>query len=164
MAPMRCSISRRRVEKARSNALGTPSSSAMPRRTWPEADTEGSGETGPEGGLVEEAGGPGVVVEEAGVGGGPGAVVALGHVGHQHVGVELGVARPRGPVREGGRHDPLGSDLAFAARTPADHEGVALEVAEGLGRPRPRARRAPSPRWPDPRARRGGRPTWGPTR
>ena len=97
-----------------------------------EAHAQGPGEAGTQGALVEETGGPGVAVEEAGVGSGPDAVDPFGHVGHQHMGVELGVARPRGPVREGGRHEPLGPDTGLAACAPADTEGMALEVAEGL--------------------------------
>ena len=72
-------------------------------------------------------------VEQPGVGGRPGAVHSLGGVGHQHVGVELGVPGPGGPVLEAGGDQALGLDPVLPAGAPPDPEGVPLEVAEGPG-------------------------------
>ena len=99
----------------------------------PEADPEALAQAMAEHGLVDEPGGAGVGVEESGVGCGPGAVAPPRHVGHQHVGVELGVPRSRGPVHEGGRHETVGADVTGAVAPPAQPQGVALEVAEGVG-------------------------------
>ena len=126
-----------------------------------EADTEGIGQAGPKGCLVEEPSRPGVEVEEAGIGCRPGTVLAEGRIGHQDVGVELGVTGPGGPVLEAGSDQPLRSDPALSAGPPADSEGIALQIAERVGdrfRVDPAGRR-PSP-WDHP-GRRGGRPTSG---
>ena len=89
---------------ARSSVASTPASSAAPRRTGPKRDPEGLDQPGAQRGLVDEAGGAGVEVESAGVGGRPAAVGTFDGVGHEHVGVELGIAGARGPVHEGGGH------------------------------------------------------------
>lgn len=62
----------------------------------------------PGGRLIEEASGAGVVVKQAVVGGRPDPVNPLGHIGNQHVGVELGIPRPRSPVGEPSRNESLG--------------------------------------------------------
>lgn len=73
-----------------------------------------------------------MAIDQAGVGNGPDALDPLGHICHQHVGVHLGVARPRRAMREGGRDEPFGADAGQAARDPTDTEDAALEVAKGL--------------------------------
>ena len=158
------SISRRRVEKARSTFLGIPSISAMPRSTGPKRTPRLLAEAGPQRGLVEEAGGAGMGVEEAGVGGRPGAVGPFGHVGHQHVGVELGVAGPRGAMHEGGGHHALAPPRARGPRDPDGAAGPGARGSRGPGRPPRRGRRGPGPSPRARRGRRGGRPIWGPRR
>ncbi len=113
--------------------MGTPSSSAMPRTAGAEADAERLAEAGAERRLVDEAGRASVDVDQAAVGGRPGAVVPLGHVGHQHVSVELGVTGPRGAMDEGGADESLRPDAAEPPGSPADEQRPALEVVESLG-------------------------------
>ena len=93
--------------KGAQHPLGHPLELGHAADRWAEADAERLAEAGPERRLVDEAGRAGVGVDQAGVGGRPGAVGPLRHIGHQHVGVELGVAGPRGAMDEGGADESL---------------------------------------------------------
>ena len=88
-----------------------------------EGDTEGLDQAGPERRLVDEACGPGVGIEPAGIGGRPAAVLAQHGIGGKDVGVKLGVAVARGAVDEGGAHQHSGCDPAQAVGAPAGEEG-----------------------------------------
>ena len=93
-------------------------------------DAQGFDQVGPERCLVDEAGGAGVKVQQARIGRGPPTVRSEDRIGGQHVGVQLGITVPRGPVNEGGRNQSGGLDPPLAAGAPAGHGGVALEVFE----------------------------------
>ena len=58
-------------------------------------------------GLVEVAGGLRVAIDRRVVEAGPAAIRPLGRVGHQDVGVELGVPGARGAVAEGGGEEAV---------------------------------------------------------
>jgi hypothetical protein len=84
-------MSARRVAKSRVTSSGTPSASADPFVTGPK-ETPRFDQPGTKGGLVDEASGAGMEVEQTGVGGRPAAVVTAHGIGHEHVGVQLRVA------------------------------------------------------------------------
>ena len=115
------------------HSLGHPLELGHAAGGQPEAHAERLPQPGAQGRLVHEAGRAGVDVDQAGVGGRPGAVVSHGDVGDQDVGVELGVAGARGAVHEGGADEPLRPDAAKPPGSPADAQRPALEVVEGLG-------------------------------
>ena len=57
----------------------------------------------------------------------------MDEVGHQHVGVQVGVTGPAGAVAEGRRDGARGADLVDTVGTSSSAEGVGLEVV-GDGR------------------------------
>jgi hypothetical protein len=98
-------MSARRVAKSRVTSSGTPSASADPFVTGPK-ETPRFDQPGTKGGLVDEASGAGMEVEQTAFGGRPAAVVAAHGVGHEDVGVELRVARPRRRCRKPAATNP----------------------------------------------------------
>ena len=92
-------------------------------------------------GFVEVAGGLGVQVQPPPIEGPPHAVGALGHVGHEHVGVEVRVPGPAGAVPERGGDQAVDLDLVDP-------------VLPGPGPGCARVRRRRTPRRPPPRAQR----------
>ena len=99
-------------------------------------DAEALGELVAQDRLVEEAGGAGVLVDERAVQRPEAAVDALGHVGHQQVGVEVGIAGPAGAVAERGHGQAVPADALGAGVAAPGHGRVLLEVGDGLGRGR----------------------------
>ena len=71
-------------------------------------------------------------VEQSGVGCRPAPVLGQYGVGHQHVRMELRIARARRPVAEGGADQAAGADAHLPAGSAPGLRGVALEVAEGV--------------------------------
>ena len=127
------SISARRLEKRRRRVGSEPDELGRTAGDGAEADAEGLDQIGPQRRLVDEAGRAGVEVEEPGVGGGPPAVRAEHHIGRQHVGMQLGIARSRSPVDEGGRHQSRRLDPTLAVVSAAGQRGMALEVGQPFG-------------------------------
>ena len=74
----------------------------MPLRTSCHSHPEAAAQLVAQMGLVDVAGGLGVVIDRRVVEPGPAAVRPLGRVGDQDVGVELGIAVARGAVGVGG--------------------------------------------------------------
>ena len=95
----------------------------MPLRRRLPLDAEAAGQLVAQVGLVDVAGGLGVVVDRRVVEAGPAAVRSLGRVGDEDVGVELGVAVARGAMEVGGGEeavalDELGLRRRAASSTP----------------------------------------------
>jgi hypothetical protein len=105
--------------------LGDPVANLLP------LGTEASDQPVAEQGLVEVAGGLGVLVDRGVVEAGPAPVRALGRVGDQHVGVELGVAGAGGAVAVGGGEVARALDEPGAAAAAPRPAGLALQVGEG---------------------------------
>jgi hypothetical protein len=63
----------------------------------------------------------------------PATVDAQHGVGGQHVGMQLEVAGPRGPMDEGGGHQARGLDPPLAAGSASGEGSVALEVGQPFG-------------------------------
>ena len=82
-------------------------------------------------GLVEVATGLRLPVEVGAVQGRVAPVGALGEVGHQDVGVELGIAGARGAVGKGRGDHPAGVGDLGAAGAAAHESRLALDVVEG---------------------------------
>ena len=134
-SPTAARISARRVEKSRRWDRRSPRSRRC-RCGRAASATPRLGQLVAKLGLVEVAGGLGVVVDRRVVEAGPAAVGSLGRVGDQDVGVELGVAVARGAVAEGGGEEPL----PLRTRRPAPRRVQLPCVACSRGRPRRRAR------------------------
>ena len=81
--------------------------------------------------LIDVAGGLGVVEDRRVVEAGPAPVGALGRVGDQDMGVELGIAGAGGAVLEGGGEEAVAVDEFLAAGAAAGPAGLALQVVEG---------------------------------
>lgn len=104
--------------------LGDPPADLLP------LDSDEAGQLVAKLGLIEVAGGLGVLVDRRVVEPGPLAVRPLGRVGYQDVGVQLGVAVSRGAVLEGGGEVAVALDelrTACAAPGPAR---LLLEIAK----------------------------------
>lgn len=82
-------------------------------------------------GLIEVAGGRGVVVDRRVVEPRPAAVRPLGRVGDQDVGMELRVAVSRGAVDIGGGEVAVARDELRAASSPAGPARLALHIGKG---------------------------------
>ena len=93
------------------------------------AKAEG-GPLGPERGLVEGAGGLLPGVEMAAVRGRPPTVCALDQVGHDDVGVELGIPSPAGPVAEGSTDEAIGFQQLLSPGTSLDEASLRRQVVE----------------------------------
>ena len=163
--PAASRISARRVEKARRCSSAKPSISAMPLRTGCHSTPRRLGQLVAQVGLVDVAGGLGVVVDRRVVEPGPAAVRSLGRVGDQDVGVELGIAGARGAVDDRRRR---GSRCRGRTREPPAPGGSSRPRAAGS-----RGRSATASAWAacdlgggdrSRRAPRAGRPTWAPRR
>ena len=85
---------------------------------------------GPERGLVEGAGGLLPGVEMAAVRGRPPTVCALDQVGHDDVGVELGIPSPAGPVAEGSTDEAIGFQQLLSPGTSLDEASLRRQVVE----------------------------------
>ena len=96
----------------------------------PPLDTEPTGELVAEVRLVEVPGGGGVQEQPASVEGPPLPVGALGHVGHEHVGVEVRVTGPAGPVPERRDHETVDLDLVHPVLPGTGPSRLALDVRE----------------------------------
>ena len=66
----------------------------------------------------------------AAVGGRPPAVYPLDQVGDHHVGVELGIAGPAGPVPEGGPDEPVGFGEGLAIGSSPGKGGLLPQLVE----------------------------------
>ena len=103
---------------------------------WGPLDTQAPGELVTQRRLVDEATGPAVVVEQGAVEGAETVIGTLGHVGHEQVRVQLGVAGPAGAMAEGGHDEPFAAHVIDAVVAPPAHGGVVLGVGDGLRRRR----------------------------
>src|SRR4051794_5091039 len=82
-------------------------------------------------GLVDVAGGLGVVVDRRVVEPGPAAVRPLGRVGDQDMGVELGISGARGAVEVAGGKEAIAVDELMPSRAAAGPAGFSLQVVQG---------------------------------
>ena len=129
---MAVSMSVLRFENALRIALGTSRSSLSPLRSEIPGETEGC-QLGPQCGPVEGAGGLLPQVELATVRGRPPAVGSLDQVGHDDVGVELGIAGPAGAVAEGRTDEAVGLDQLRPTTASPGEAGLGREVINHRG-------------------------------
>ena len=90
-------------------------------------------ETVAELGLVEVAGGGLVAIQGPAVEGAGAPVGAAAEVGHQDVGVQRRIERPRDPVAEGGGHQALGRDLLASGVSAPKQGGLPFQIVQGGG-------------------------------
>lgn len=94
-------------------------------------DPEAAGQLVAKVGLIDVAGGCGVVIDRRVVEAGPAAVRPLGAVGDEYMRVELGVAVSGGAVAVGGGEVSVAFDELRASGAAAGPAGVVLHVGEG---------------------------------
>ena len=88
---------------------------------------------GPEGGTVEAACRHLPGVEVTAVRRRPPTVCALDQIGHDHVGVQLGIAGPAGAMAEGGTDESVGLGQIPAVSSSADEARLGGQVVEDSG-------------------------------